>query len=74
LIEEELNLAEHVVALKRDEHFPIMVERFPGWAERIEYWEIHDIDQAHPGDALPQIEREVLALIRRLSQQTQGGA
>jgi len=67
LIEEELNLAEHVVALKRDEHLPIMTERFPGWAEQIEYWQVHDIDQAHPDDALPQIEQEVRALIRRLA-------
>ena len=69
LMEEELNLAEHVVALKRDEHLPLMAERFPAWAERIEYWDIHDIDQAHPDEALPQIEQAILALLRRLSQQ-----
>jgi protein-tyrosine phosphatase len=70
LIEEELKLAEHIIALKHDEHYPILVERYPGWAERVEFWHVHDIDQAHPDDALPQIEEEVRGLIRRLAEKT----
>ncbi len=64
--EEDFGLAGHIIALKRDEHLPILQERHPAWAERVEFWQVHDIDQAKPKDALPQIEREVIALMRRL--------
>jgi protein-tyrosine phosphatase len=74
LMEEELTLAEHVVALKRDEHWPMLVEKFPGWVERVEFWQVHDIDMAHPQDALPQIEREVLGLLERLALQHRGSS
>lgn len=68
LTEDDLTIAEHIVALKRDEHWPLMLERFPDWAGRVEYWQVHDIDQEHPDHALPQIEREVLGLVRRFAE------
>ncbi len=46
-----------VVALKEAEHRPMMAQRFPGWADRIEYWSIHDIDAAEPEEALRELER-----------------
>ncbi len=66
LAETDLSFAGHIVALKRDEHLPMLAEKFPGWVGRVEFWHVHDIDQAHPRDALPQIEREVLGLLERL--------
>ncbi|MFO0864184.1 MAG: hypothetical protein U0744_05935 [Gemmataceae bacterium] len=59
--EAEFSSAKHVVALKRDEHLPLMDERFPAWAAKIEYWAIED----EPG-ILPLIEKEVNGLIARL--------
>ncbi|MFO0808912.1 MAG: hypothetical protein U0746_09840 [Gemmataceae bacterium] len=53
--------AQRVVVLKRDEHWPLMQERFPAWAERVEYWHVDDA----PG-VLPAIEQEVMGLIARL--------
>lgn len=70
--EADFQQASHIVALKRDEHLPLMQERFPHWAGRVEFWQVHDIDMAHPKDALPQIEREVLGLLERLVLQSQG--
>jgi protein-tyrosine phosphatase len=32
----------------------------------VEYWQVDDIEDAHPSEALPQIETAVLALLRRL--------
>jgi protein-tyrosine phosphatase len=58
--------ADHIIALKRDEHLPLMQERFPNWAGQVEFWHVHDIDVLHPRKALPQIEHEVLALLKRL--------
>jgi translation initiation factor 1 len=57
----ELEGAERVIALKRDEHLPLVEQRHPSWAERIEFWHVDDA----PG-ALKQIEADVHRLIARL--------
>ncbi len=58
--------AGHIVALKESEHRPLMERDFPEWAERVEYWTVHDIDCATPQDALPTLERMVRELFTRL--------
>ena len=67
----DLEVADHVVALKFAEHFPLMGQRFPAFAasddaSRIEYWRIDDVDAMTPDEALPLIEEEVYGLMRRL--------
>jgi protein-tyrosine phosphatase len=54
-----------IVALKREEHRPLMLDQFPEWADRITYWNVHDIDQAEPEEAL----REIEGLVRNLVDQ-----
>ena len=56
-----------VVALKELEHRPLLSERFPAWADRVEYWAVHDVDFAPPDVALPEIEERVRALVARLA-------
>jgi protein-tyrosine phosphatase len=63
---EDLERAALIVAVKEAEHRALLRERFPAWVERVEYWHIHDLDCAMPQDALPCLEREVLALASRL--------
>ncbi len=58
---EDFAAADLVVALKRDEHLPLLEERHPTRAERVEFW--HVVDE--PG-ALSHVEREVMALVARL--------
>ena len=65
----DLAEASLVIALLEDEHRPMMQEQFPGWIDRIRYWNVHDIDVKSPRHALPLIEAEVEALIQSL----QGG-
>ena len=66
----DLDAADHIVALKYAEHFPLMGKRFPAFvtrdASRIEYWRVDDVDAMTPHEALPLIEEEVCGLIRRL--------
>lgn len=62
----DLEQADHVVAIKKTEHYPLMQAQFPDWADRIEYWEIHDLDHYTPEEALPRIESRVLDLLARL--------
>src|SRR5438552_1239317 len=42
----DLEGADKVVALKQTEHLPLLQERFPTWAKKIEFWHIDDAPEA----------------------------
>jgi protein-tyrosine phosphatase len=54
--------ADWIVALKEAEHRPLLQERFPAWAEKVEFWHVDDAPEV-----LTLIEREVMDLAARLS-------
>jgi protein-tyrosine phosphatase len=58
---DDLERADWVVALKEAEHLPLLRERFPAWAEKVEFWQVDDAPEA-----LHLIEREVMDLAARL--------
>jgi protein-tyrosine phosphatase len=58
---DELDQAQRVVALKQIEHLPMLEERFPGWIEKVEFWDVDDDPKV-----LGLIEREVMDLVARL--------
>ena len=62
----DLNRADHIVAVKAAEHRPLISRRFPDWLHKIEYWDIHDVDCEGPDTALPQLEKQVMELLHRL--------
>jgi protein-tyrosine phosphatase len=62
----DLEEATLTVALKEDEHRPMMNRYFPSWTHRVRYWHVHDVDAAHPETALPEIEQLVERLIAEL--------
>ncbi|MEM1059999.1 MAG: low molecular weight phosphatase family protein [Verrucomicrobiota bacterium] len=66
LQEKDLESADRVIALKEAEHRRMMEHQFPAWADRITYWHVHDIDVAHPEEALPEIEVRVMALLEQI--------
>ncbi len=70
LAEAELEQARLTIAVKETEHRPLMRAMFPAWEDRIEYWEIHDLDAATPEEALPELRRHVEALIERLKHES----
>jgi protein-tyrosine phosphatase len=57
----DLETADRIVGLKHDEHLPLLEERFPAWADRVEFWHIDDAPDA-PG----LIEHEVMGLVARI--------
>lgn len=59
----DLESADHIVALSRQEHHPIISERFPEWETRIQYWEIGDVGLVQPNKALTLIHVQVDALL-----------
>lgn len=66
LEEKDLKRADLIIALKQAEHLDMMKQLFPGWAEKITYWHIHDIDVEPPEIALPKIDIEIRKLITNL--------
>src|SRR5436305_8207925 len=58
---EDLERAGWIVGLSDEEHRPLLLERFPAYAEKAEYWQVADAPEA-----LPLIEREVMDLVARL--------
>jgi len=58
---EELAGAEVIIALKHAEHLPLLQERFPAFAETVEFWHVDDAPEA-----LALIESKVMDLMARL--------
>jgi predicted translation initiation factor SUI1 len=58
---DDLEGAAFIVALKQAEHLPLLQERFPAWAEKVEFWHVDDAPEV-----LELIEREVMDLAARL--------
>jgi protein-tyrosine phosphatase len=66
LMEADLIEAAWVILLKRAEHLPMLQTSFPHWTDRVDSWEIHDVDVEPPEIAGPKIERKVLNLVGKL--------
>ena len=59
----DLKAADWIVALNETEHRPLLLERFPGWEQRVKYWYVGDVDVALPAAALNSIENEIQLLL-----------
>lgn len=58
---DDLEGAAQIVALKHAEHLPLLQERFPAWAEKVEFWHVDDAPEV-----LGLIEQEVMGLVARI--------
>jgi protein-tyrosine phosphatase len=65
-VEADFAAADKIIALDAQEHRPLMVERFPRWADITEYWLVHDLDQSSVQAALGEIELRVRELVESL--------
>jgi protein-tyrosine phosphatase len=70
----DFEAARLIIALKEAEHRRLMKARFPAWAERVEYWHVHDLDCALPTKALPQVRQHVEELVLRLKRRLSSSA
>ncbi len=59
--------AQKVIALQHHEHYPMIQRQFPDWADKIEYWDVADIEFVSPHFALKRIEQLAEELIGQLS-------
>lgn len=55
-----------VIAMDEVEHRPMMQRDFPEFADKIEYWKVHDIDFTDPSEAMPALKKKVEELVREL--------
>ena len=69
LTEEDLKIADLIIAVKEKEHRPFTQEMFPEWENKIVFWHIDDIDAALPKDAIPLLEDKVKSLMTGLASQ-----
>jgi protein-tyrosine phosphatase len=65
LSEADLRSADLIVALKDEEHRPMLACMFPEWTSKIVFWDVSDLPHS-PEVALPAIEREVRKLAAEL--------
>ena len=66
LSQSDLEDADLVVAVKKAEHRAMMLDQFPQWADKIQYWHVDDLDCAPAEEALPICEACVKFLVRML--------
>ena len=66
--EADFRQANHIVAVKEAEHRAMLTRKFPAWLEQVEFWHIDDLDCSASEHALPQLDRQIDALLERLSQ------
>lgn len=68
LKEEDLTSADMIVALDREEHYPLLLGSFPHWANKIEYWNIedHDPENFEQPDPLLKAELKIEKLIESI--------
>ena len=67
--QEERHFAQcgRVIALDETEHRPMLQQMFPSWADKIEYWQVHDIDFTEPVVALKVLKTQVEGLVDAMS-------
>ncbi len=62
----DLRNAHVIVAVKEAEHRPMLDDSFPGWSDRVVFWNVHDLDAATPDQTLAELERLVGGLIGQM--------
>ncbi|MEM7655547.1 MAG: low molecular weight phosphatase family protein [Bacteroidota bacterium] len=58
---------ERIICLDEAEHRPKMEERFPFWANRVEYWDVPDLHVAPETYALPRLHEHIVKLLEELT-------
>ena len=62
----DLQTAHRIIALNEPEHRPLVRERFPEWEQRMQFWQVRDVEFVAPEVALAAIEQHVDILLGAL--------
>ncbi len=63
LNQSDLEDAALVIAMSRQEHYPLMREMFPAYSDQITYWDVEDTGRMSPDEAFRRIELLIDQLI-----------
>jgi len=63
---DDLQNADRIIALNEREHRLLISQRFPEWTDRMEYWNIEDLDRSSPAVAMNIMDLNIQRLISRL--------
>jgi protein-tyrosine phosphatase len=66
LSDDDLARSRMIIALKDDEHRPMMRKMFPEWEERVIYWNVGDQPMVSPEEGLGAIYKHVVELAEEL--------
>jgi protein-tyrosine phosphatase len=64
--EGDLQAADHIIALQEAEHRPYLLERYPTWVDKVEYWHVRDGMPTPVYNPLHEITRDMQRLIEHL--------
>jgi protein-tyrosine phosphatase len=70
--EQDLHAAHVIIALQEAEHKPYVLERYPAWVDKVEYWHVRDVEPTPTYDPLQEIAMDMRRLISRLSPSAPG--
>jgi protein-tyrosine phosphatase len=59
--------ADRVIAVKAAEHRVIIEREFAAWRDRVEYWQVHDLDCATPPETFAHLEHEIARILAGFS-------
>lgn len=65
--EQDFWVSDTLIAIDRAEHRPLMDRYYHDWVDKVTYWDISDVGELSPENAIPRIEKNVHELIRSLS-------
>jgi protein-tyrosine phosphatase len=66
ILESDLQEASLVIAIDEWEHRPMIEKSFPEWVDRIQYWQVADIQDLDPEVALFALETRVRNLLEQI--------
>lgn len=66
LAAEDFANADRVIALKKEEHEPMLRERFPEFVDQVEFWDVSDIPHISPPQAMLQIKENIERILAEL--------
>jgi protein-tyrosine phosphatase len=70
---EDMEAAQRIIAMKRSEHLYAIENYFSTQLDRVEFWDIHDLDSATPEEMWPHLESALLALLDQLRTEESNG-
>lgn len=68
LLEEDFRKYRALIFMDETEHRPMLDHYFPGFSDKVHFWQFQDVQFKEPGEVLPDLAEKVLLLVKDLEQ------